>query len=318
MKVLVTGGAGFIGSHLVWKLLADHHEVTVLDDLRHGLRENVPGAAHFRKADLLGPELGELMEKERFDAVIHLAVQVRVDVSEKDPSYDAEENILGTVRIAEAAARTGVRRIVFASSAAVYGNSPEEDMPLTEDYPLHPSSFYGLSKKTAEEYLASYAARKGMSWVILRFANVYGEREDVDDEGGVIQIFAKHLASGKPVTIFGDGRQTRDWIYAGDIADGIRAALLTGHADRVYNLSSGQEVSLLDVLHEMEHLAGGSVRHHFESARPGDIVRSVLSNAAARENLGWQPLVPLEEGLARTLAHAVVKADLARQEGGLC
>ena len=311
MNVLVTGGAGFIGSHLVWRLLANHHDVTVADDLRHGLRTNVPEAALFRQVDILGPQLDEVMKESHFDAVVHLAAQIRVDVSTEKPDYDAEENIMGTIRVLEAAARNGIKRFIFASSAAVYGNPPEADMPLKEDESLHPTSFYGLSKKTAESYISLYAPLWGMSYVILRFANVYGERREVDDEGGVIQIFAKRLAMKQPITLFGDGSQTRDWIYAGDIAEGIEAALLTPNTNRVYNLSSGEEVSLLNVLHEMERQAGCRVRHHFAEARRGDIFRSVLDASAARDGLGWKPMIPLQEGLARTIAHAVVQAELS-------
>jgi UDP-glucose 4-epimerase len=315
MNVLVTGGAGFIGSHLVWRLLAHHHTVTVVDDLRHGLRTNVPEGALFRQVDILGPQLDAVMRESHFDAVIHLAAQIRVDVSTTRPDYDAEENIMGTIRVLRAAARTGVKRFIFASSAAVYGNSPEEDMPLKEEEPLHPTSFYGLSKKTAESYISLYAPLLGMSYVILRFANVYGERMEVDDEGGAIQIFAKRLAMKQPITLFGDGSQTRDWIYAGDIAEGISAALQTLHANRVYNLSSGKEVSLLDVLHEMERQAGTRVRHQFAESRRGDIFRSVLDASAARDGLGWKPMISLQEGLGRTIAHAVVQAELTEGRG---
>ena len=194
MNILVTGGAGFIGSHLVRKLLSMGHDVLVVDDLRGGLRTNVPEGAGFVCLDINSPMLLDVMDRGRFQCVVHLAAQTRVDVSIKDPYGDARDNVMGTVNVLECARKTGVQRIVFASSAAVYGDPPEKDLPLSEDYPLSPLSFYGLSKATIESYLRLYHKWYGLDYVVLRFANVYGERAEVGGEGGVINVFAKRAA----------------------------------------------------------------------------------------------------------------------------
>ena len=301
MKILVTGGAGFIGSHLTRALLAKGHAVAVLDNLHTGLRENVPLGAAFAEMDVRDERLGAWLSAEKFDAVVHLAGQTMVNVSVDEPYYDADVNVLGTVNLLEGCRKSGVRRVVFASTAAVYGDVGQ--LPVLESQPVGPLSFYGLSKHTVERYLALYQALYGLEYVALRFANVYGERQGDGGEGGVISIFAKRVARGEAIVVHGDGGQTRDFVYAGDVAEGICCALETKAVNCVYHLSTQTEVSVNALVALLRELAGGEIEVSHGPARPGDIYRSMLSNARAAEGLGWRPVVPLEEGLARTFAY---------------
>lgn len=238
-----------------------------------------------------------------FDAIVHLAGQTMVDASIRDPHFDASENVLGTVNVLEAARASGVKRVIFASTAAAYGDVEEDVLPLQEQLPLAPMSFYGLTKVVAERYLALYQALYGLDYVVLRFANVYGERQGDKGEGGVISIFAKRVAKGEPLIIFGDGGQTRDFIYAGDIANGIVHALTTEHANTAYNLSTQTETSLNDLVAIFGKAVGRELHPAHEAAREGDIYRSMLANKKAKASLHWQPEVSLEEGLRRTVAY---------------
>ena len=283
MKVLVTGGAGFIGSHLVRRLMALGYEVTVLDNLSTGVREHLPKEGFtFWELDDRAPEARERIVAGHFDA---------------------SENVLGTVNVLEAARASGVKRVVFASTAAAYGDVEEDVLPLQEQLPLAPMSFYGLTKVVAERYLALYQALYGLDYVVLRFANVYGERQGDKGEGGVISIFAKRVAKGEPLIIFGDGAQTRDFINAGDIANGIVHALTTEHANTAYNLSTQTETSLNNLVAIFGKAVGRELHPAHEAAREGDIYRSMLANEKAKASLHWQPEVSLEEGLRRTVAY---------------
>lgn len=300
MRVLVTGGAGFIGSHVVKALLRHGYTVTVVDDLRHGLRENVPSQADFVRLDMTSPAFGEIMGRSSFQAIVHLAAQTRVDMSIAEPKYDVQENILGTVNVLEFARTHGVERVIFASSAAVYGNPGEEVLPVPESQMLAPLSFYGYSKASAEGYLQLYQKLYGLSYVALRFANVYGERREIDDEGGVIDVFAKRAAKQLPITIYGDGKQSRDYIYVGDIANGIIAALETEHVNEIYNLSTGREVTLMQIVEMLSGICGKELCPSAAPARAGDIYRSVLSHEKAKQLLLWEPHMTIENGLRCT------------------
>ncbi len=301
MKVLVTGGAGFIGSHIVRNLKAENMDVVVLDNLSIGQYEHIPTGVTFWQEDIRNETVRERIVGGHFDAIVHLAAQILVDASIRDPYFDADENIMGLVNVLEGARAGGVRRVIFPSSAAVYGDVAESQLPLTEDTPLAPLSFYGLTKEMSERYLELYHRHYGLDYVVLRFANVYGERQGDKGEGGVISIFAKKAARGEDITIFGDGNQTRDFVYAGDIARGISWALVTEHANTAYNLSTQTETSLNDLVKIF-----GSIRQldwnvSYGPAREGDIYRSCLSREKAKQGLGWEPQCILEEGLRRTL-----------------
>lgn len=306
MKVLVTGGAGFIGSHLVRQLLAADHEVTVLDNVSTGTWQHLPegkDTCTCWEMDIRDKSAREKMEQGKFDVIVHLAGQTMVDVSIKDPEFDAAENVMGTLNVLEAARHSGVKRIIFASTAASYGDVAEDKLPIREEETLAPMSFYGLTKVTVEKYLKLYHDLYGLDYVALRFANVYGERQGDTGEGGVISIFAKRIAKDQGITVFGDGKQTRDFIYAGDIAAGIIAAMTTDKANAVYNLSNQTETSLLKLIELMGKAAGKKVEPAFAAPREGDINRSMLCNKAAVQNLNWQPQMDLGEGLARTIAY---------------
>ena len=304
MNVLVTGGAGFIGSHLVRQLLDAKHNVTVLDNVSTGTWQHLPqgkDTCTCWELDIRDKAAREKIEQAKFDVIVHLAAQTMVDVSIKDPEFDASENIMGTVNILEAARHSGVKRIIFASTAASYGDVTEDKLPIREEENLAPMSFYGLSKVTVEKYLKLYHDLYGLDYVALRFANVYGERQGDTGEGGVISIFAKRIAKDQGITVFGDGRQTRDFIYAGDIAAGIIAAMTTDKANAVYNLSNQTETSLLELIELMAKASGKTVEPVFAVPREGDINRSMLCHEAAVQNLNWQPKMDLAEGLARTI-----------------
>ena len=308
MHILVTGGAGFIGSHLVRLLLSRQQQVTVVDNFSTGLRENLPEDIKIIELDVTSPKLARVFAEGKFDAVVHLAGQTTVHVSMADPELDGVQNIVGSIHVLEQARAHGVRRVIFASTAASYGDVPEERLPIDEFQTLAPLSFYGLSKVTVERYLALYQRAFGLDYVVLRFANVYGERQGDGGEGGVISIFARRVAEKRPITIYGDGEQTRDFIYAGDIARGIFAALRTKHVNRAYNLSTQKETSLNELVSVLGKVAGREIKPDYGPARTGDIYQSLLANGRARRFLGWEPETSLEEGLSRTFHYFAEKA----------
>ena len=305
MKVLVTGGAGFIGSHLMEYLLKNGHEAVALDNLSAGKRENLPEGAELLEMDILDDNLLNEVISGQFDAIVHLAGQTMVNRSIDDPAYDAQQNVLGSVHVLEAARQAGVDRVIFASTAAAYGNVPESDLPIKESCKLVPMAFYGLSKVSVEKYLDLYHKIYDLDYVVLRFANVYGERQGDGGEGGVISIFTQRVAQGQDITIFGDGEQTRDFVYAGDIAAGIGAALKTTEVNAAYNLSTQTQTSLHELVSVLSNVAGRKIIPKYAAERTGDIYKSMLSNGRARRGLAWKPEVSLEEGLRRTYEYFV-------------
>ena len=309
MNILVTGGAGFIGSHLVRHLLAKGENVTALDNLSTGLAENLPPEAKLVEMDILDADLPKVVAAGAFDAIVHLAAQTMVDTSIKNPLLDTRENLLGTVQVLEAARAANVKRVIFASTAAVYGDVKEDDLPVREAQPTEPMSFYGLSKLSVEKYLEMYRKIYGMEYVVLRFANVYGERQGDGGEGGVISIFAKAVAEGRDITIYGDGEQTRDFVYAGDIAEGILAALRTEEVNAAYNLSTQTETSLRELVSLLAEIRGREIVPKYGAEREGDIYKSMLSNSRARRGLDWQPATTLAEGLRRTYEYFCGKCE---------
>ena len=298
MKILVTGGAGFIGSHSVDRLVSAGHETFVLDDLSTGALENLNKEAAFVRMSILDDGIFGLFEQERFDAVLHLAAQTIVPSSLARPDTDARVNVLGTLQILEGCRRTGVRKIVFASSAAVYGDVAE--LPVPETAAGAPTSFYGLSKLTAERYVQMYQTLHGLPYLILRYANVYGDRQGDSGEGGVVSIFARSMSEQKKVTVFGDGLQTRDFIYVGDIAEANLQALICRYSDGILNIGTQTEATVVHLASVLAKLTGYNLPLEHLKARPGDIVRSMLRNSEAKRLLGWAPSTGLSAGLEKT------------------
>lgn len=300
MTILITGGAGFIGSHLIRLLTEKGIRCVVVDNLSTGNMKNLIPEVDFYDIDTRSDSLEIVFKKYHFDAIVHLAGQILVSSSIENPVYDMTENINGSVNVMNLARKYKIDRVLFSSTAAAYGDVPDEDLPVKEKHNLAPASFYGLSKVTVERYLKLYHEIFGLNYIIFRFANVYGERQGDGGEGGVISIFAKRIAEDQDITIFGDGKQTRDFIYAGDIACGVYKALLTENVNCIYNLSSQKETSLLDLVQLFSTIAGRKIKPSFAQAREGDIYRSVLCHENAEKYLEWKPEIELSEGLRRT------------------
>jgi len=294
VRAVVTGGAGFIGSHVVEALLARGDEVTVVDDLSNGKRENVPAGRRLLETDIRDG-VSRIFDEARPELCVHLAAQVDVRVSVERPDHDASVNVLGTIAVLEAA-REHETQVVFSSTGgAIYG---ECDEPAGEDAERRPLAPYGVSKLAGEEYLAAYNRLYGARHVALRYGNVYGPRQDPHGEAGVVAIFLGRLAAGEPARIFGDGSQTRDYVYAGDVARATLAA--AGHEGGVFNVGTGIETSVVELYELCRRVAGSAVEAEQAPARLGELQRSVLDVSRAERELGWRPEVPLEDGLRRT------------------
>jgi UDP-glucose 4-epimerase len=292
VRAVVTGGAGFIGSNLVDALVARGDEVVVLDDLSTGKRSNVNPAARFVEGSILTDALDEAIRDA--EVCFHLAAQADVPTSVARPDYDAHVNVVGTVRVLAAA---GDASVVFSSTGgAIYG---ECERPAREDDPLRPLSPYGIAKLCGEEYLAGWNRMHGTSHTALRFANVYGPRQEASLEGGVVAIFLNAMAAGAETRIYGDGQQTRDFVHVDDIVRALLAAVGRGGA---FNAGSGVETSVLELHRQCSAVAGELREPIFGPAREGDVLRSVLDVSRIGRELGWQPEVPLDDGLRRTWA----------------
>jgi UDP-glucose 4-epimerase len=305
MRTLVTGGAGFIGSNLVDALVARGDEVTVVDDLSTGRRENLEGAlaggAQLLELDLRDAEsLAATVERVRPEVVFHLGAQIDVRKSVADPAFDSQVNVEGTINVLTAAHAAEVGRVVFASTGgAIYGEG--RIIPAPEDHPVAPEAPYGQSKFCAEGYLGLFNRLHGMSTVSLRYGNVYGPRQDPLGEAGVIAIFCGKALDGEPATIFGDGRQTRDYVFVGDVVEAnLRAA--EADATGAINIGRGVETSVLDLVDALRAHTGDGFDAEHAPPRPGEVQRIALDPSRAKEELGWEPKVDLDEGLERTLA----------------
>ncbi len=307
MKILITGGAGFIGSHVAERYLAAGWDVAVVDDLSTGRRDNVPEGANFYELDIRDTEFAEVVAAERPDVLSHHAAQMDVRISTAEPAFDADVNIIGSIKAIEAALGVGVRKFIFASSGgAVYGEP--DKLPADEDTLARPVSQYGCSKLAVERYLYLYGVQRGLDYVALRYPNVYGPRQDPGGEAGVTAIFALKMLKGEPCTIYGDGTESRDYVFVDDVVD---AHVLAAESDfrGILCIGSGQEITVPEIFAELSALTGNKAEPRREPLRPGEIHRICISGERAKEVLGWEAKIKFEEGLARLVEHIKANED---------
>ncbi|HEX9562432.1 MAG TPA: NAD-dependent epimerase/dehydratase family protein [Gemmatimonadaceae bacterium] len=313
-RALVTGGAGFIGSHVADFLRADGYHVEVLDDLSSGRRENLPAGTVLHHIDIASAEAAAVVRGGRFDVLCHLAAQIDVRKSVDDPAFDARVNVVGSLNLLEAVRASGhATRVIFSSTGgAIYGDFVS--VPSVEEMPKDPESPYGIAKLSVELYLAYYARVHGIETVALRYSNVYGPRQDPHGEAGVVAIFCNRLMRGEALTVFGDGLQTRDYVFVMDVARANLAAATAAlpvarQLDvRAYNIGTGRETSVMELANTLQQASGQVMAIQRASARPGELPRSAVSNAKAARELGWTPLVSLEDGLRQTYDYFAARA----------
>ena len=299
MKVLVTGGAGFIGSHVVDRLLQEGHDVVVVDNLVTGKRSNVPKAAQFYKIDIENPKLERVFRNERPSIVMHLAAQMNVRRSVDDPMFDAQVNVLGTLNVLEQASRHGARKVIFSSSGgAIYGE--QQTFPAAEVHVTQPLSPYGISKLCGEHYLSYYSRLSGIQAVSLRYANVYGPRQDPEGEAEVVSIFIQKMLHREQAVVNGNGRQTRDFVFVEDVVEANLMAL-GPEVQGIYNVGTGVETSVNDLFHLLVELTKSELKEVHGPAKKGEQARSVLDSTKIRTEMGWEPKFDLREGLRETV-----------------
>lgn len=299
MRVLVTGGAGLIGSHVVETYVAEGHDVFVVDDLSHGRRANLPVEVPLFELDVRSPEMATLFDEVQPEVLNHHAAQVSVPASVQDPAQDASVNVLGTVNLLQQAVRHQVRKVIFASCVAVYGDP--EYVPCDEEHPTCPLSPYGASKLTGEAYLQLFSRLHGLEATIFRYGNVYGPRQDAEGEAGVVAVFVQAMLGGAAAVVDGDGLQTRDFVYVEDVARANLLALEAGDGD-VLNLGTGIAATIQGLWEYARDLTGYQRRETHGPPRDGDIRHMVLSTERAAKVLGWRAQVSLEDGLRKTIA----------------
>jgi UDP-glucose 4-epimerase len=300
MRILVTGAAGFIASHVAEAFVAQGHEVLVVDNLSTGRRENLPAGARFVEMDLVSPGLAKTVADFRPEIVDHHAAHADVRQSVDDPAHDARVNVVGMLSLIAAAAAAGTRKFLFASSGgAIYGDP--DVVPCDETHPERPVSPYGASKKAGEVYLETMSRVHGLDYTILRYPNVYGPRQHpYTEEGQVVAIFSRLMLAGRTPTIFGTGEQERDFVYVGDIVDANLRALEAGSGG-TFNIGTGQGLTVNDLYRRLKDLTGYQGEVKYAPARPGEVFRISLDASRARETLGWQPRTGLDEGLRATV-----------------
>jgi UDP-glucose 4-epimerase len=300
MKVLVTGGAGFIGSHVVDKLLGNNFEVVVVDDLSTGHEYNLNSAATFYKVDIRSPQMAEIFKKECPDFVDHHAAQMDVRKSVADPLFDADVNVRGSINLIECARQYGIKHFVYISTGgAVYGEPVY--LPCDEDHPINPICPYGASKHSVEHYLYMYHTNYGLNYTVLRYPNVYGPRQDPHGEAGVVAIFTGKMLKGEQCVINGDGENTRDYVYVGDCTQGNLLALTVEHKSGIYNLGSGIPTSVNQIFQTLKKITGYPLPEMHGPAKLGETRYIYLKADKAQRELGWQPTWDLEKGLKHTV-----------------
>jgi UDP-glucose 4-epimerase len=306
VKALVTGGAGFIGSTLVDRLLADGHHVVVVDDFSSGSDANLEqaratGRVEVHTVDIRDEGVTRIVADAEPEVVFHLAAQADVRVSVARPAHDASINVIGLLNVLEGAREAGARKVVFASSGGtIYGEPDPSVLPVDESNPELPIAPYGVAKKVGTDYLRAYRAVHGLDWTSLALANVYGPRQDPHGEAGVVAIFAGLLLEGKPCTVFGTGEQTRDYVYVEDVVDAFARAADAG-SENLYNIGTGQETTVNELYGAMADAAGVTEPPTYAEARPGELDRSCLDAGTAQRELGWAPQVPLAVGVKAVL-----------------
>ncbi|HEY2524139.1 MAG TPA: NAD-dependent epimerase/dehydratase family protein [Candidatus Binataceae bacterium] len=309
MRILVSGGAGFIGSHTVDALIAaGGHELAIIDDLSAGKRERVNPRARFYQADVRdAAAVRAMFERERPEILVHLAAQMDVRRSVADPAFDAQVNLVGFLNLMEAGRANGLRRVVFSSTGgAIYGE--QDSFPCNEDHPLRPVSPYGVAKLATEKYLFFYRVQYGIDYAAMRYANVYGPRQDPHGEAGVVAIFCGRILEDRPVTIYGDGKQTRDYVFVADVVRANVAAVASA-ASGPFNIGTGIETNVNQLYATLAKSAATSRAPEYGPPRPGEQMRSVILPARAQKELGWRPQVELADGLAQTLRYFSERAS---------
>lgn len=297
MKIVVTGGAGFIGSHLADKLIEKGHNILVIDNLSSGKEKNINSKAKFIKVDILDPKISKIFQKEKPEIVFHYAGQISVERSAKNLMNDAKNNILGTLNVLDACAKNGIKKIVFASSAGVYGNL--NHLPSKENYSPLPVSPNAIAKLACENYLSFYQEKFGLKFVVLRYSNVYGPRQ-LANNGGVISIFLKKISKNNPPVIYGTGLQTRDFLY---IDDAISATLLASNCKTgsIYNVGINNEISINDLLQKLYKMIGKKIKPTYVKARKEEIINSRIDYSKIKKELNWIPKYNLEKGLKKIM-----------------
>ncbi len=299
MKILVTGGAGFIASQIADAFINEGHKVFIIDDLSTGFEKNINPKAEFIKADICDLELSKLFEKEKFDLIDHHAAQMDVRRSVADPVFDANINILGTINLLKNAVKTGVKKFMFASTGgAVYGE--QKYFPADEHHPTNPLSPYGISKLSVEKYLYFYKVQYNLNYTILRYANIYGPRQNPFGEAGVVAIFSSKLIKGEQPVINGTGEQTRDYVFVGDVVQANLITLSDKESD-IYNIGTGQETDVNQLFGLLNKIIGKNKEEKHGPAAPGEQMRSVITSDKIFKKFGWRPSASLEEGLKKTV-----------------
>ncbi|WP_242615322.1 NAD-dependent epimerase/dehydratase family protein [Paenibacillus solani] len=306
---MVTGGAGFIGSHIVDLLLLNQYDVVVIDNLSTGRRRNLDKKVKFYHIDIRSEEINNIFQKEKPDYLIHHAAQIKVQTSIENPKLDADINIMGTLNLLEAAIRSGVKKIIYPASAAIYGEPCY--LPIDEMHPIKMCSGYGVSKQIVESYLNVYKRIHGLDYVSLRYSNVYGPRQNSSGEGGVVSVFVDKLLHNESPKIYGTGEQSRDFIYVGDVAKANLLALESEIEEGIFNVSSNQSITISSLLEKIQSATNCFKDPVYKNEREGDIKHSLMCNLKINNYLGWKPQVDIDEGIKSTVSYYLINSGVS-------